>query len=180
MIVLDVEPATADAVRPFGCLIGAVPDAVQTMAFGAARIFGAIPFVLEGTPELLVCSLGPREMRCTLMERHFRHTQVYMPMDGKPFIMVLGPDTPGELPVPETLRAFRFENACGISIKPGIWHEFPFALEPDTRFSIVLVKECHISTSTTPEQPGDADGPDLQRRVFAGRPGLQVSIATAG
>ena len=176
MTILKAERATAERLKGFGTLVGAVPDATQTMEFGTARIFGEIPFVLAGTPELLVCRLDPREMKCTLMERHFRHTQTYIPMNGKPFVMVLGPDTPGDMPVLEELRAFHFDDACGISINTGVWHEFPFAIENDTRFAVALVRECHVNRNSEPAFAGDADGPDLQRRSFSNRIGLNVHV----
>lgn len=169
--------ATAENVAAFGALVGARHGAIRIMEFDGVEVFGAIPIMIEGTPELIVCRSPRRPMLVNLMERHWRHTQVYLPMNDKPFVMVLAPPSDAELPAIGTLCAFVFRDGCGIALGRGVWHEFPFALSDDTQFAVILTAECHVGGDRVSEFADDADGPDLQRRSFAQRDGFDVSVA---
>lgn len=178
MPTLVPQPATAESLAPFGALVGAAPGVPKLFEFAGTEVFGVAPFALHGTPELLLCSIAPRPPRVGLMERHFRHTQTYLSTDGKPFVMVLGAPTEGDMPPLDDLQAFLFTGGSGIALGEGVWHEFPFALEDDTRVAVVLVSEAHVNENANPAVPDDADGPDLQRRSLENRdlPAIEVDL----
>jgi ureidoglycolate lyase len=77
--------------------------------------------------------------------------------------MVFGDRTEAGLPDVAALRAFVFRDGAGIAMHVGIWHEFPLALEDDTRFTVILRSEAHVDELNAPSQPLDARGPDLER-----------------
>ncbi len=68
-----------------------------------------------------------------------------------------------------TILAFLFRDGAGIVMRAGTLHEFPVALEDDTRFTVVLSADSHIDELTDPEYPLDARGPDLERFDMARR-----------
>lgn len=176
--VIAAHIATADAVARFGTLIGAATGATPIMQFEGVDVYGGIPFRLDGTPELIVCNLPRRPFQVGLMERHFRHTQTYLPLNGKAFVMVVGPPGHDDMPALDGLQAFLFRDGCGIALAEGVWHEFPMAIEDDTAIAVILTAEAHKNTDPAPATPDDAEGPDLQRRSFLYR-GLDVTVTLA-
>ncbi len=55
-------------------------------------------------------------------------------------------------------------------------HEFPLALEDDTRFTVLLRAESHVNQLEAPEHPWDARGPDLERFDMAARRGIWLTF----
>jgi len=55
--------------------------------------------------------------------------QIFMPLDGKPFVALLA--KPGDDVHLDSFRAFHFDGTRGIHIDPGVWHQpiFPLAEE---------------------------------------------------
>jgi len=175
MNALKVEIATAESVKPFGALVGSQDGVQKFMNFDGIQIF-KIPFDLKEESELIVCKVDRRPMRLTMMERHFKHTQTYIPMDGKPFIMILAPNTEGPLPDRDSLRAFLFKDITGIAMHLGVWHEFPFVLEDSTQFAVVLSSQSHQSDLKDPQYKGDGEGVDLERRNLQDREGYDFTV----
>jgi hypothetical protein len=62
----------------------------------------------------------------------------------------------------------------------NVWHEFPLALEDDTRFTVILRSESRINDLVAPEHPWDAHGPDLERFDMAARGEIYVALSGAG
>jgi ureidoglycolate lyase len=172
---LKVEIATVESVKAFGSLVGSQDGVESFMSFEGTKIF-RIPFDLKEESELIVCKVDRRPMKLTIMERHFKHTQTFIPMDGKPFIMILAPNTEGPLPDRALLRAFLFKDVTGIAMHVGVWHEFPFVLEDATQFAVVLSSQSHRSDLKDPQYEGDGEGPDLERRNLHDREGYEVTV----
>ncbi len=86
----------------------------------------------------------------------------------------MGDRTRDGLPDFAALRAFEFTDAAGIAMHPDIWHEFPVAVMPDTRFTVLLRAAAHRNRLKTPAMPPDARRPDLERFDMAGRARLVV------
>lgn len=58
--------------------------------------------------------------------------QFFWPLDGKPFVVPVGP--PGEDPRPDEFVAFWSDGSFGIYLHPDIWHEGPFPTATSGRF----------------------------------------------
>jgi ureidoglycolate lyase len=176
---LLVEPATAEALAPFGTLISAAPQRPLFAAWPGTEVFGPFDVVLEGPAEILQARLGAASFpaRVALLERHPRHTQVYLGANGRPFVMVLAPANTGPFPDLEALRAFLVPGGAGVVLTRGVWHEFPLALEHDTLVNILLTEESHHETPGAGRLPLDAAGPDLERWDMNGRCGILVDLA---
>jgi ureidoglycolate lyase len=162
---IDIEPATPQAIAPFGKFVGVAPEQPLFAQWPGAKVHGPTPIDIGDGGELLHVTLESAHfpVRVSLLERHFRHSQTYLPANGKPFVMVLGDRTQDGLPDPSALRAFLFADTAGVVLDPGVWHEFPAALHDDTRFTVVLRAESHVNDLTAPAHPLDARGPDLER-----------------
>lgn len=175
--LLQVEPATPCSVAPFGHFVGLHAQAPRFASWPGAVVQGGWPIEIGSGGELLHVQLAARRFPVTveLLERHGGHTQTYLGANGKPWVMVMGVATrPDGLPDLAQLRAFRFDAGSGIALHAGTWHEFPLALEDDTRFTVILRNQAHIDTLAAPLHPNDARGPDLERWDIAAR--AQVSV----
>ena len=173
-----VEPATPAAIAPFGCFIGAEPTVPRFAEWPGVTVYGPSPITIGSGGEILHVQMRAMQFpaRVRLLERHFHHTQTYLPANGRPFVMVLGSECAGDLPNVQKLRAFLFSDGAGIAMSAGTWHEFPLALQDDTRFTVILREESHINRVERPAFPNDASGPDLERWDIAARSTVWVRM----
>jgi ureidoglycolate lyase len=178
-LTLQVEDATPDSIAPLGAFIGVHPALPLFAEWAGVSVYGAIPVEIGSGGEILHVRMDASAFpaRVALLERHFRHTQTYLSANGRPFVMVLGTATTADgLPDVSGLRAFLFKDGAGIAMKPETWHEFPLALEDDTRFTVILRAESHVNDLATPEHPWDARGPDLERYDMQARAEVFVRL----
>jgi ureidoglycolate lyase len=175
---IQVERATPESVAPFGRLLGDAPGVPVFARWEGATVHGPAPIEVGSGGELLLVTLAakPFPVRCGLIERHFKHTQAYLPANGRPFVMLLGLPTTKDAPDYPNLRAFLFDGSAGIVLHKDVWHDFPSALEDGTRFCVILREEAHLNTNAAPRHAMDADGPDLQRRAMGPRAEIFVHL----
>jgi len=176
--VIIVEPATPAAVASFGRFIGAHADLPVFAEWPGVVVTGPAPIEIGSGGEVLHVRMQAATfpVRVALLERHFKHTQTYLSGNGRPFVMVLGTETVNGLPDVTGLRAFLFKDGEGVVMDAGVWHEFPLALEDDTRFTVILRAESHVNDLAAPEHPWDARGPDLERHDMAVRGEVYVAL----
>ncbi|EED36080.1 conserved hypothetical protein [Luminiphilus syltensis NOR5-1B] len=178
---LAVIPATPEALAPFGVFLSTdcgVDPLPITFYGGAVDVRKPGAFRCDSDVDITVCRLQERPLDIEYLERHPGHTQAFIPLGGRPFIAVMAPATPdNELPALEDIKAFRFDGGGGFMMFENVWHEFPFAEEPDTDIIILL------STATTESLQGDtgiegeAVGADLEKRNFKHRYAAPLSLA---
>jgi ureidoglycolate lyase len=167
-VILRPERATPENVAPFGQYIGTGADVPVFAAWPGVRVHGAFPTEIGSGGEMLSVRMQASRFpaRVELLERHFLHAQTYLPANGRPFVMVMGVESHAGMPDFSALRAFMFDDCSGIALNPGTWHEFPLALEDDTRLTVVLRHEAHLDLLTEHAFPMDARGPDLERHTI--------------
>jgi ureidoglycolate lyase len=172
---LKVERATPEALASFGTLIGGPPDATARLSnfYDQAVRVQPIAFRSDLPVEMSLCTVSPRAQSVRWMERHFQHTQTFLPLGGKPFSMVLAPPTEGDLPDPEAVRAFRFEGGAGFMLDVGVWHEFPFAEERDTQIAVLLTREAIQGLEAENIVAGEGYSSDLEKKDMARRLGIR-------
>lgn len=127
---IPLETLTEAAFAPFGAVIerprhGGFAANAQT----AVRFDDIAPLVLTapgGRPQLSWMRVRPVSLpfTCRVMERHPRSSQMFVPMGGGGFFVVVAP--PG--PAPVGLRAFAVEPGAGVNFAPGVWHHPALAL----------------------------------------------------
>ncbi len=80
-------------------------------------------FAVDGDIELMFAHYVHRDIRWTLMERHFNVTQSFMALGGVSSVMVVadptGDDATSPLPRPETVRAFHVDGSQGVMLWKG-------------------------------------------------------------
>ncbi len=176
---LTVEQATPESVAPFGALLG-VHDAVQPLPIGfydgKVSVYSPVEFQSDEDTELHVASVSRREPRVQWMERHFKHTQTFIPLSGKSFVVVLAPPNDADLPDLSQVRALRFDGSCGFTMKKGTWHEFPFALEDDSHVVVILRGETARNLMKDQVIDGEAHGPDLDKKNLVARTGITLEV----
>ncbi len=120
------------------------------------------------------------------MEYHNKHTQTFIPLEGKPFVAVLGKptcrrpdgswdDTKDQTPEVDNVEAFYFDGAAGFVMNIGTWHEFPFAVEPESNVVVILTNETTDNLKNVVD--GEAHGDDLCKRDLQKRFGIVFEVA---
>ena len=69
-----------------------------------------------------------------MMERHPFGSQAFIPLQGRPFLVVVSKDLDG---VPGTPQAFLAQGKQGVNYAANIWHHPLLALKPDSDFLVV-------------------------------------------
>lgn len=168
-LAIRLETATAEALAPFGWILGARADIPsRRLNFYPGEMRSPCEFVIDAEADVSVVRLEKRPFEIVYMERHWKHTQAFLPLGGKPFILAMAPPADGETPALEAVRAFRFDGAAGFCMRVGCWHEFPFALSDDTDIAVILRKETYrnLQNVVGDEASGDdLDKKNLRRRA---------------
>lgn len=174
VIKLAVEPATVEALAPFGAVIGRdAPVKPVSVDFykGTVKMSYPARFFSEHPVEVTLAQMDRRPGEVRYMERHFQHTQAFLPLAGKPFIAVMAPPSEGELPDLTQVRAFRFDGSAGFALHLGTWHEFPFAVEDGTDLVVLLSTQTGYDLQAKDAVTEEAHGPDLDKKDIVARTG---------
>lgn len=189
-LVLAIEPATPTTLLGYGYVIGKPDTAVR----GRIDYYGddvqvrtPVQFVANDDLTLNLVTFHRREPVIRWMEYHSKHTQTFIPLAGKPFVMVLGKPThrrpdgsldasQAELPDLSNVRAFYFDGSCGVCMHVGTWHEVPFPLQDATNFVAIVTNETNRNLEEHDKLNYEADGGDLVKRNLVHRLGRQVCL----
>jgi ureidoglycolate lyase len=175
---IKVKPATPEAVAPYGKIIGPGSDVkpgASNFYHGKVATSKPVQFKSDDDTCLSLAIVQPRALEIEYLERHFKHTQAFIPLGGKPYIAVFGAPTPeGELPDLDKLEAFQFSGDDGFCMHIGTWHEFPFAIEPDTHVIVVLRNETNRNLDA--KQNNEAHGDDLDKKNILQRTGCVFTL----
>jgi ureidoglycolate lyase len=138
---LTIEPLTAAAFAPFGDVIEA-SDAREhfTINAGTTERYHDLATVEPGPEGRVILSIfrgEPRQLPFVvkMMERHPLASQAFVPMSGRPYLVVVAP--PGDTPQSEHLRAFLAGPEQGVNYARGVWHHPLLALEAVCDFLVV-------------------------------------------
>jgi ureidoglycolate lyase len=189
-VTLPVEPATPEALRGYGYVIGRPDTEVRGRIdyYGdAAQVRTPVQFVSNDDITLNLVTFNRREPVVRWMEYHAKHTQTFIPLGGKPFIMVLGKPTrrrpdrtvderQPDLPDLDNVRAFHFDGSCGVCMHVGTWHEVPFPLQDGSHFVAIVTNETNRNLEEHDPVNFEADGGDLVKRNLLHRFGRLLRI----
>lgn len=138
---LVVEPLTLEAFKPFGDVIEA-SDAVRhfTINGGNTERFHDLARLEAGEGGRIIASIFrglPRALpfTVTMMERHPKASQAFMPLSGKPYLVVVAP--PGKAPAASDLRCFLAGPGQGVNYATGTWHHPLLALDEVCDFLVL-------------------------------------------
>lgn len=177
---LELIKATPETVAPYGVLI-AVPNDAKALpvAFyeGTVRVFAPFDFVSDSDTQINLASIDQRPQVVRWLERHFKHTQTFIPLAGRPFIMVVAPPTEGDMPDVEAAQALLFDGSAGFGLHIGTWHEFPFAQVDDTRVIVILRGEATRALMKDTAIGGEAHSGDLDKKDIQVRLGMALEVS---
>jgi len=177
--VIQAKEATPEALAPYGQVIGpgiGVASGVGDFYDGAVAVSKPVNFISDDDTCISLSTIQPRRFEIEYLERHFKHTQSFIPLGGKPFVAVLGAPTAGDMPDLDSLEAFRFDGQSGFCMHIGTWHEFPFAIEPETNLVVILRNETTRNLSTENVKNNEAHGDDLDKKNILQRTGMMFEI----
>jgi ureidoglycolate lyase len=124
LIELSIEPLTEEAFMPFGEIVAT--KNIPPVFTGLHMESWPFKFSIDKTVELMFNRFYYHDIEFSMMERHFFVTQAFLPLNGMPMVMVVGPPTeatdPLAIPGPEDLRAFYVDGNQGIMLWRGTWH----------------------------------------------------------
>ena len=139
--IIEAAPLTAAAFAPFGTVIeteGHTPLEINNGTCERFNDLAPLDVQLEGGRPLLSifrarpCPL-PLEVRT--LERHPLSSQSFYPLDGQPFLIVVGLDR-GPSGAAE-IRAFYAAGSQGVSYARNTWHHALLAIGQTSRFVVV-------------------------------------------
>lgn len=147
MTTLRPQPLTHAAFAAFGDVIEASDSARHfTINAGNTERFHDLANIAPGPNGRMIVSIfrgQPRVMpfRVEMMERHPLASQAFIPMSGRPYLVVVA--RAGDVPGVEDLRVFLATAAQGVNYTAGVWHHPLLALDEVSDFLVI-----------------DRDGPD--------------------
>lgn len=139
MKTIPIEPLTREAFAPFGDVIDAAgAQAIPINQGFAERCNGlaTIDVASEGgnlNVSLFTAQPRPSPVVIALMERHPLGSQLFAPMQDRPWLVVVCAN-PREA---QSYRAFRASGRQGVNYARNVWHHPLLVLDPDSRFLVV-------------------------------------------
>jgi ureidoglycolate lyase len=139
MHTISVAPLTAEAFSPFGELVEADAGELVAINQGFAARANDLAHVDVATSggsinvSLFVAKPRPLPIDVKLMERHPLASQLFYPLQDKPWLVVVCADPL----VPESYRAFVATGRQGVNYARNVWHHPLLVLEAGERFLVV-------------------------------------------
>ena len=165
--MLNVVDATPESAAKYGPILGYDPD-VEPVPIdfygGAVKVHRVVDFVSDEQTELPLVTVQRRLNEVRWMERHFKHTQTFVPLSGAPFVVVMAPPTDSELHDLDKVEAIRCDGSAGFTMKIGTWHEFPYAINDNTNMIVMLRKEATDGLFRDNVIQNEAQSPDLDKK----------------
>lgn len=138
--ILQAEPLTRAAFAPFGDVIEA-DDGVRHFPINDGNTeryhdLMTIDVAADGKPIVSVFRGLPRTLpfEVAMLERHPKGSQAFMPLNGRPYLVVAAP---GEAPDPAALRLFVAQGHQGVNYARGVWHHPLLALGEVSDFLVL-------------------------------------------
>lgn len=133
--IIEAVPLTAEAFAPYGDVVEVGGD-YSDMNQGFGKRYSNLAEVDVGRDgglpaiHLVTCIPEETPVPLRLMERHPLSSQLFMPLSGQTWIVLVAPA--GDPPQPDAIKAFVASGNQGVNYHRGVWHH-PL---------VVLGKEC--------------------------------------
>ncbi len=131
-VTLTAAPLTAEAFAPYGDVIESVGEPIPINQGKGWRYLdlARIDVTAEGGHagvSRVTCAPEALPVPLRLMERHPLGSQVFTPVDGQRYLVVVAPA--GDPPTVASLRAFIATGKQGVNYHRGTWHHPMIALD---------------------------------------------------
>jgi ureidoglycolate lyase len=142
-LTIAVEPLSREAFSRFGDVIEAHPCAMRRLINrGNAERFEDVARIDtlkgQGRTCISVVRVQPYALpfNVTLLERHRRGSQAFVPWSGLPFLAIVAVGAKESLQ-PQDLRCFLCGPHQGVNYAPGTWHHPVFAMGQPSDFLVI-------------------------------------------
>ncbi|PZP22829.1 ureidoglycolate lyase [Pseudomonas kuykendallii] len=141
MRTLIIEPLTKQAFAPFGDVIETEGSDFFMINNGSTRRYHKLATVETRLPDdQAIISIFRAEalkmpLTIRMLERHPQGSQAFVPLLGKPFLVVVAPL--GDSPDPAQVRAFISDGRQGVNYRRGVWHHPVLAIAAQDDFLVV-------------------------------------------
>ena len=132
--VLQIQPLTAEAFKPFGDVIETSDHAQNfTINQGFAQRFHKLAHVDVtqdgGQPAISIfkARARPLPLQLSVLEKHPFGSQAFMPLSGHAYVVVVA--LGGDMPDMSTLTCFSATAQQGVNYAKGTWHHPLLALQ---------------------------------------------------
>jgi ureidoglycolate lyase len=131
---------TASAFEPFGDVVEPAGE-FSVINGGTTHQFANLARVevseAGGTPRVSIYGVVPYELPLPIrmLERHPLGSQLFMPLTGQRFLVVVAPR--GDRIDPATVKAFVTNGRQGVNYRPGTWHHPVIALDDLSTFLVI-------------------------------------------
>lgn len=171
---VPVVVATPETFKEYGTLLGDdTTSGGASKHYASVRVCNPSPnFTSDDDTCLLVLCYEPRPIECKFLERHYKHTQTFIPLDGKPLLGFFAPANDHEEPDLDKVCCFVFDGSAGFVMNRGVWHEQPFPLEPGTKAVCILRNETVRELKPTDEKTHECHGEDIDKLNLQARHNL--------
>lgn len=161
--LLRSEPLTRESFDGFGDVVEATGAQRFTINQGFAQRYNNLANIDVGDDggttniSFIVARPRPQPIQLTLMERHPLGSQIFYPLQNRPWIVVVC-NNPLD---PESYRAFSATGLQGVNYNKGTWHHPLLVFDDESRFLVV-----------------DRKGPgnNLEEVALAGRVSIGLSL----
>jgi ureidoglycolate lyase len=140
-LTIEAAPLTAAAFAPYGDVVEAA-DRFAVINSGTTRQYADLARIdvdaQDGRPRLSLYRVTPYAMPLvvTMLERHPLSSQLFVPLGGAPFLVVVAAAGSDTLE-PGNVRAFLSNGRQGVNYRPGTWHHPVIALDHETEFLVL-------------------------------------------
>jgi ureidoglycolate lyase len=132
---MKIEPLTKAGFAPFGDVIEMDGAQHYPINQGFAERFNDLASVDAETVNvsIVIANPRPRPIAITLMERHPLGSQIFYPLQERPWLVLVCSDPRDAT----SFHAFSAAGRQGINYARNIWHHPLLVLEADSRFLVV-------------------------------------------
>ncbi|MBM7455397.1 ureidoglycolate lyase [Oceanisphaera litoralis] len=140
---LKIEPLTKEAFAPFGDVIESEGRDYFMINNGSTRRYHQLADVQLDEQGQGIISIFRTEMldyplQLKMLERHPFGSQVFMPLFGHDYLVVVAPVGDGSMNIdPSTVRVFRASGRQGVNYHRGVWHHPLMVLRDHDEFLVV-------------------------------------------
>jgi ureidoglycolate lyase len=135
MITLTPQPLTRAAFTPFGEVVEIEGAQHFPINQGYAERYNDLARVDASATNVSIVIAKPRPspIRLDLMERHPLGSQIFYPLQDRPWLVVVC----GNPSDPASFRAFAATGRQGVNYTRNVWHHPLLVVDTDSRFMVV-------------------------------------------
>ena len=138
-MTIPIEPLTKTRFAPFGDVVEAEGARAIPINQGFATRYDGLASIDVETAggavniSLFTAQPRPSPIDIALMERHPLGSQLFAPMQNRPWLVLVCADPTDA----STYRAFRASGRQGVNYARNVWHHPLLVLDPDSCFLVV-------------------------------------------